>query len=574
MPLKKSIGARVFGLAILLLSLTIALVGFLLWQVAQLHRELQTLTRTNIPVATSFSRVDEYGLRRRLAFERLFGALNLNPPNEEVCAEARTNYALFTKKLDEEFQTAAALLSDAGGRDFHSAELGEFSGLLQQVKLAYQPISARQKEALDLQLSGEHEKANVVLDGLNDLQNIVQSQRAQLQNASARYAENLAKEALGRQGRITTLSVAATASTVLLGLLIAAWVTRGLVRPVRRLIGAMRDVQEGRLDLELPVIGNDEIGALTSSFNFFVRELRSKAELKETFGKYVDPRILDRVLKTAGSVEGDGDRQVMTVGFGDLVGFTGSSERLTPASMVRMLNRHFGLQADAIQEHLGIVDKFIGDAVMAFWGPPFVSPTEHAALACRSALAQIAALDVLRAELPELTGLRRDAPGIDLRIGLASGEVIVGNLGADHTRNYTVIGDTVNIASRIESANRIYGTRILVSDSVALAVASEFELREVDSITVKGRQDHVRVFELLGLKGCLGSAELLARDSYAEGLRAYRAGDWDAARAGFEKCVESRPDDRAARVMLERIAELSAHPPDEPWDGVWKMTTK
>ena len=343
MPLNKSIGTRVFGLAILLLALTIALVGFLLWQVARLQEELQLLTHRNIPLASSLSRLDEFGLRRRLAFERMFGALNLNPPSEQILAEAQTNYDLFTKKLNGEFEIAESLLAGAGEQEVRSAELGGFLELLKQVKAAYEPITARQQEALELQRKGDHEHANFLLNGLNDLQALVQSQRAQLQNATAHHAEKLAKEALGRQGRITSLSVAATASTVLLGLLIAAWVTQGLVRPVRRLIGAMRDVQEGRLDLELPVLGNDEIGALTSSFNFFVRELRSKAEMKETFGKYVDPRILERVLETAGPVEQGGDRQVMTVGFGDLVGFTGSSERLTPASMVRMLNRHFGL---------------------------------------------------------------------------------------------------------------------------------------------------------------------------------------------------------------------------------------
>ena len=152
--------------------------------------------------------------------------------------------------------------------------------------------------------------------------------------------------------------------------------------------------------------------------------------------------------------------------------------------------------------------------------------------------------------------------------------MIVGTLGADHTRNYTVIGDTVNIASRIESANRIYGTRILVSDSVMHDVSAEFELCEIDSITVKGRQDPVCIFELLGPAGCLGQDGLLARESYAKGLRAYRAGDWDAARDGFEKSIAFRPDDRAARTMIGRIAELSSNPPEESWDGVWKMTAK
>ena len=145
----------------------------------------------------------------------------------------------------------------------------------------------------------------------------------------------------------------------------------------------MRDVQEGNLNIQLPVSSTDEVGRLTDSFNFFVQELRSKERMKRTFGKYIDPRILEHVLAQPGAETATGGRRDMTVSFADLVGFTSLSERLTPLLMVTLLNRHFGLQALAVQEYRGIVDKFVGDSVVAFWGPPFVKVEEHAMLAWR-----------------------------------------------------------------------------------------------------------------------------------------------------------------------------------------------
>ena len=336
----------------------------------------------------------------------------------------------------------------------------------------------------------------------------------------------------------------------------------------------MRDVQGGNLNIELPVSSSDEVGRLTDSFNFFVKELRSKERLKQTFGKYIDPRILEHVLAQPGAEAVVGGRRDMTVSFADLIGFTGLSERLTPLLMVTLLNRHFGLQAIAVQEHHGVVDKFIGDSVMAFWGPPFVKPEEHAVLACRAAQAQLGALDALRRELPDITGLRRDLPAIDLCIGICTGEVVVGNIGSDNTRSYTVIGDTANLAARLERANRVYGTQILVAEATAQMTGSQFEMREIDTISVKGKTETTRVLELMSAAGQLSEELARLRENYEQARRTYLAQQWDSAEAIFRECLQIRPNDGPSRVFVERIQVLRRNPPGKDWNGVWQLVEK
>jgi len=296
--------------------------------------------------------------------------------------------------------------------------------------------------------------------------------------------------------------------------------------------------------------------------------------MKQTFGKYIDPRILEHVLAQPGAEALAGGRREMTVLFADLVGFTSLSERLTPLVMVTLLNRHFGLQALAVQEHKGVVDKFVGDSIVGFWGPPFVKAEENATLACRAAEAQLLALDTLRRELPEITGLRRDAPRIDLCIGICSGEVVVGNIGSETTRSYTVVGDTVNLAARLERANRVYGTQILINESTAQAIGSQFETREIDTISVKGKTETTRIFELMSAAGQLSEESVRLRERYAAARRMYLGQDWDLAETGFRECLQIRPDDGPSRVLLERIQFLRRNPPGDDWNGVWHLREK
>lgn len=570
----QSIASRIFGLAVVLLILTIALAGFLSWHVTGLAREFRVVAERDLPLQSCGARLDEAGLRRRLAFERWFGALNAAQPNKEIVAEAEANYARYTEELKRCFTEARELLARHAGLERSQKQLLSIGVLLTQIEASYPLITTRQKEVLELQRQGAHEQANTMITGLNDLQLLVQTQRNEIQRRTADISQTAARDVERQERTAKLLAIAATVSTVLLGLVVAALVSNRLVRPVQSLIRALRDVQQGRLDLDLPVRTRDEVGDLTNAFNFFVSELRSKEELKQTFGKYVDPRILEHLLLAPEAAEAAGGRHVMTVSFADIAGFSSISEQLTPTLMVKLLNRHFGLQAQAVQEHQGVVDKFIGDSIMAFWGPPFVASAEHAVLACHAALAQLTALDALRTDLAELTGLRRNTPTIELRLGIATGEVVVGNIGSENTRSYTVIGDTVNLASRLESANRLYGTRILLSENVARDAGPQFELREVDAIAVKGKIEPVQIFELLGTLGCLSEEKQRARESFAEGLRAYRAADWAAAQIAFSRNLELQPADQPSRVMLERIALLRARPSSESWDGVWRPDSK
>jgi len=249
-------------------------------------------------------------------------------------------------------------------------------------------------------------------------------------------------------------------------------------------------------------------------------------------------------------------------------------EGLTPDAAVRFLNRYFSMMAEVIRDRQGIVDKYIGDSVMAFWGPPFTDPADHARLGCLAALEQMRKMDDFRAGLPDLFGVRHGLPEVNVRMGIASGDVTVGNIGSETSRGYTVIGDTVNLASRLEQANKFYGTRMLVSEGTRMLADDSFAFREIDSLRVVGKLEPVKVFELIGLADAISDATRAAIQAYEAGLARYRAQDWDAAEIAFRDCLARAPGDRPGQVMLGRIAAFRQAPPDAGWDGVWVAGSK
>ncbi|WP_340318320.1 adenylate/guanylate cyclase domain-containing protein [Rhizorhabdus argentea] len=357
------------------------------------------------------------------------------------------------------------------------------------------------------------------------------------------------------------------------GSLISLMLTRRMLMPVRSLIAGAQEVGRGNLEVTLPTTARDEIGLLSSAFSAMVEELRNKAAMKDTFSSYMDPRVVDRLLGAGRTDLEAGEKREMTVFFSDLQNFSAISETLTPTALVRLINRYLTHAAEPIALHQGVIDKYIGDAVMAYWGPPF-SAEEPAVSACRAALAQRQQLALLQQELPEVLGLRRGAPVMAARIGLATGDVVIGSIGSRSSKNFTIMGDTVNIASRLEGANKIYGTLILADEATVLQVRHRIETREIDLLAAVGKLEAVRVFELLGEIGTVAPAKLELRDAFEAALNAYRLSDWDRAAAAFGECLRIMPGDGPSSTFLERVEAFRHFSPAEDWGGVWQSVTK
>ena len=570
-----TVRVKILALSVsLLLIFAVVLMGSVTMQRRTSH-QVAAIIDFHLPLAAVIADLDVATDEYELVALRLLAATDVTAEAIEV---GRRGLAENKERIATDFQRADALLDQAladprtdPADRLVLARVQRSLVFLNRLQAPYFALGEEMVRALD---AGRIKEARALAPRFKPFEQAWGPDMGALRGELAGLTKTSTESTYAQEARVLRLNFVLFAIAAVLGIGVSAVGASRLVRTLWRLVEGAKAIEAGDLTITLPVTSRDEIGQLSQAFNSMAGQLRSNERIKDTFGKYVDPRVVAQLIDTSKENTDHAERRIATVLFSDLKGFTSISEQLTATAMVGLLNRYFTVVAEQIRAHNGIVEKYIGDAIVAFWTPPFAPGDTHAASACLAALAHRDAVIALRPELPHILGLRRNVPDLIVRMGLATGEVVVGTVGAPTAKTFAAIGDTTNLASRLEGVNKVYGTTVLVAEETHRLAQDVIEARELDSVIVVGKSEPVRIFELLGPAGSVESGMLELKDLYVKGLDAYRRQDWDTAQQRFQECLGLHPDDGPSRVLLERVAVFRSVAPAPDWNGVWRLSEK
>ena len=575
--IKLSIRNKIMGIAVTLIALMVVTAIWTVVLVMQVGSRIEEFTYSFVPAYGDLARANIRSLEQGITIRRIIIDKLQSPEDSSQQAALRNRYKSLGGQVELEIMAARALIQGLIAKGAAADEISTLS----QFESRIDAINDDTRRRLDAEIkrlvaaldSGDEKTLDEEMERVDELRDELNRKLDGIRSDMLSLLRRDSNATIGKQQQVMLISILLTVLAAILGLVFAGLVSTGVTRPVRRLLEGARAVEAGNLQGTIVATSRDEIGHLTTAFNQMVEQLRLKERLRETFGKYVDPRVVEGLIEGP-ALAVEGERRVMTVLFCDVRGFSSTSEGMTPQGLVKVMNRYFSTMSAPIRAHQGVIDKYIGDAIMAYWGPPFAAADEQARLASLAALEMLRFVPQLRAELPELLGVRALPTSFDIRIGIATGEVLVGSIGSELMMSYTVMGDTVNLASRLEGANKEYGGRILVSEATIAAASAAIEAREIDRVVTLGQSRPQAVFEIMGGKGELTAAQLELRARYAEGLAAYRAQRWDEARRSFEVALLAMPGDGPSTTFIRRIDRMIAAPPGEGWDGAWHLERK
>jgi class 3 adenylate cyclase len=574
--IKQSIRRRIVAIAVGLIILMVATSVLSMVMVGRVGHLLDELTARYAPASAHLTRVNVLALERALALRRMVISKMQEPPDELGYKTRKQLYDAKDAEVDSEALAARnlinAIIADTSTPSDNAALArieSRIDSLMSESRRHLKQESGELLTELEAKDFAAVRRGLARVDSLRDeLDDNIDATRIEMQKASYAAIATIRSE----QTQAVLISVIVTVLAAIVGLIFANLVGGGISRPVRQLLEGTRAVEAGHLDQSIDVTTVDEIGQLAGAFNRMVVQLRDNQRVRETFGKYIDPRVVEGLIDRPNLTAAEGQRRVMTVLFCDMKGFTSLSEGMTPQGLVKVMNRYLSVMSEPIRTNRGIIDKYIGDGIMAYWGPPFVDDADHARFACLAIMEMIERIATLRQEIPEILGVRgTPMEKCDLRIGVATGEALVGSIGSDVMMSYTVMGDVVNLASRLEGANKLYGTRNLVSDRTIAAAGGAVEVREIDRVVVAGHSHSEVIFEILGRTGELTPQQMSLRDRYLEGLAAYRERRWDDALHALSASLEAMPADGPATALFKRVETLIANPPSLDWDGSWHI---
>lgn len=370
------------------------------------------------------------------------------------------------------------------------------------------------------------------------------------------------KEFLGNVYKTAQTTVLIAAVALLIAMIAAFLFASLLSNPMQRIAKDLTRI--GQFDLETPPLPPsiiNEVEVMTSSVE------RMKASLR-SFSHYVPRELVGQLVKAGKEAEIGGELRVLTLHFSDIEGFTSISEGLPPRELVTDLAQYLDTMVGVLKQHEGTIDKFMGDGILAFFNAP-TTTDDHATKSCHAALNAQQALASKREEWKQ-----NNQPEFRARIGLHTGEVLVGNIGTTERFSYTVIGDAVNLAARLEALNKAYGTFIMASEETRKQTGENFEWRRLDRVAVIGRKEGLDVYELLCVKGQLSEAEKTSRDQYESALSLFQSRQFNEAVEVLGQLLEKHPNDKAVQLLLSRAEQCRLHPPGEDWTGVFKQLVK
>jgi adenylate cyclase len=577
---KLSIGKKTVGFITILLSIVLSISIYSFYRIKTVSDEILDLDGYLVPIDDSIAKVDILSLESEVHFQKVLRIYTTEPIDQTAIDQELTLWKAKSKALEEEFTKTNQIIATSLNNVKEMKDgitIARLQALIQNIESQRKQFDTTATKTIEALKRGDKQVAIALEKQLDEQENNLDKLTTDIYNQVAIITEERSTKVVKDEVSVLWLSLESLTINLIafiLGIVVTSIITRRIVRSMQKMVESAASIAQGDLDVLVPVASQDELGKLAESFNHMAQELRTKEAIKSKFGQYIDPRVVETLLKQDSATVTGGEKQVMTVFFSDIVGFSTITEMLTPFGLIKLLNKYLTLASEPIVRHQGVIDKYIGDAVMSFWGPPFTNASDHARLACLASLEQFEQLEKLAEALPELLGFRQGIPKVDIRIGLCTGELIVGNIGSNTSKSFTAIGDTVNIAARLESANKQYGTRILMSEETYLMVKEEFETREIDNIIVMGKSQPVRIYELLAAKNQLELQAMHLRDCFEKGLAAYRHQDWDLAEQELRAVLEINALDKPAQVFLDRIQTLRLNPPDVNWDGVWQMTKK
>ncbi len=575
---RKSIKQKIVGIAAGLIVLAVITSLLSMVMASRVGHLLDELTNRYVPAYGDLARANIKSLERGLALRQMIIAKMQTPPDEAAYAAHLKTFQSIAPEIEKEAQAArdhiVAIIEDPSTPSDNAA-LGRLDD---RIDTAINDLHRRLDEQDRLVLkqfdARDFDGARKTLAQADTLRDEFGRKIDAIRTDMLAQVQFSATTVIRQQNQTIIISAIVTGIAAVLGFVFAMLVGSGITGPVLRLLEGTREVEAGRLDHSISVTTGDEIGLLSAAFNRMIERLRQNQRVRETFGRYVDPRIAEGLLDQTAIAAAEGQRRVMTVMFCDMKGFTTLSEGVTPQGLVKIMNLYLSTMSEPIHAHRGVIDKYIGDAIMAYWGAPFIDDAEQARLACLAAVDMVGCVARLRTALPELLGVRAIPADCDIKIGIATGEALVGSIGSEYMMSFTVMGDNVNLASRLEGANKVYGSHCLISEATAKACGDAVELREIDRVVVVGLTHAETIYEIFGRKGELTPAQMDSRSRYAEGLAAYRARRWDDAASAFSAARAACPDDGPALALMQRIHGFKASPPAENWDGAWHLERK